>query len=264
MSATLSYVRRGSGTPLILVHGYLGASQMWHRQLDHFSKRFDVIAPALAGFGASAHLTAPETIDGHARLLLSFLDDLGIATFDLMGHSMGGMIVQQMAAEAPDRIGALVLYGTGPMGVLPDRFESIETSRRRIHTDGLAATARRIAATWFLQGEAASEFETCLQAGMQASLQAALASLSAWEHWNGLANLRRITADTLVLWGDRDRSYGWQQPESLWRNIAGASLAVVPGAAHNVHLEKPALFNAIVEDFLGSRPRRLDPVVAGA
>jgi pimeloyl-ACP methyl ester carboxylesterase len=223
---------------------------MWQPQLDHFSRRFDVIAPSLAGFGASAHLQAPETIEGHACLLLDLLDDLGIEQFDLLGHSMGGMIVQQMATQAPGRVGALILYGTGPVGALPDRFESIETSRQRLQTDGLAATARRIAATWFVECDAAEGFATCLEAGRMASLQAALASLSAWERWDGTAALRSIEARTLIIWGDRDRSYGWLQPERLWRDIPGASLAVVPGAAHIVHLEKPGLFNAIVEDFL--------------
>jgi pimeloyl-ACP methyl ester carboxylesterase len=250
-------VRRGAGQPLVLVHGYLGGSALWQRQLDAFSPHFDVIAPDLAGFGASANMQSPDTIEGHADLILKFLNELGIGQFDLLGHSMGGMIVQQMAIAAPDRIGSLILYGTGPKGVLPGRFETIEQSRQRLLTERLAANVERIAATWFLNGEAAEAFSLCRETGMMASFQAALASLSAWEAWDGTAALGSIAARTLIIWGDRDKSYGWSQPEALWRNIPGASLAVVPGAAHNVHLEKPELFNAIVEDFLFEAPRQL-------
>jgi len=103
---------------------------------------------------------------------------------------------------------------------------------------------------WFLKGDKADGYEACVALGFKASMQAALASLSAWETWDGRPDLHAIEADTLVLWGDRDRSYGWQQPEALWRGIANSSLAVVPGCAHNVHMEKPNLFNTIVGDFL--------------
>lgn len=245
----------GTGPTLVLVHGYFGGAGMWARQFSSFAGRFRCIAPNLAGFGDSAHLHAPDTIEGHAAQVLRTLDHLGVESFRLLGHSMGGMVVQQMAAMAPDRISKLVLYGTGPVGLLPNRFESIETSRQRLAADGLEATARRIAATWFEQGDKADGYAACVREGAKATLQAALASLSAWEKWNGTAALSNFTMPTLVVWGDGDKSYGWSQPESLWRGIPGCRLAVVPGCAHNVHMEKPRIFNAIVKDFLGGDGR---------
>jgi pimeloyl-ACP methyl ester carboxylesterase len=245
----------GNGPTLVLVHGYFGGARMWDSQFRSFNRRFRCIAPNLAGFGGSAHLHAPDTIEGHASLVLNTLDQLGVESFQLLGHSMGGMVVQQMAAMAPDRITRLVLYGTGPVGLLPNRFESIEMSRRRLATEGLAATAERIAATWFEQGERGDGYAMCVREGRKATMQAALASLSAWEKWNGVAALSNFTMPTLVIWGDGDRSYGWSQPESLWRGIPGCRLAVVPGCAHNVHMEKPRIFNAIVKDFLCGNER---------
>ena len=247
----LSFTRAGSGPALVLVHGYLGASAIWVTQVAQFCQNRDVICPDLAGFGASATLAAPDGIEGHARSVLALLDRLEVDTFDLLGHSMGGMIAQEMTRLAPHRISKLVLYGTGPQGVLPGRFETIAQSRTRLLQDGLAKTARRIAATWFLHGEAAEAFAICNSFGQQASLQAALASLKAWENWDGRRSLADIKCPTLVLWGSHDRSYGWSQPEALWRGITGADLAVVPGAAHNVRLEKPQIFNMLLADFLG-------------
>ncbi|HED13451.1 MAG TPA: alpha/beta fold hydrolase [Gammaproteobacteria bacterium] len=249
----LAHVRRGKGEPLVLVHGYLGGSAMWQGQIDYFSLSHDVIAPDLAGFGNSADRASPDTIEGHAHLIFRFLDDLGVENFNLMGHSMGGMIVQQMAAMAAQRVRRLILFGTGPVGMLPNRFETIKASRQHLQHKGLAFTTHNIAATWFVAGEQASGFALCLREGVKATMQAALASLSACEKWDGTSALATLSMPTMVVWGDRDRSYGWSQPESLWRGIRGARLAVLPGCAHNAHHEKPALFNAIVEDFLTSK-----------
>ena len=246
----LAYQRKGHGPTFVMVHGYLAGSAIWADQIETFSDQYDVICPDLAGFGQSADMTAPTSIQGHARQILDLLDSLHIESFDLLGHSMGGMIAQSMAVLAPERLRNLILYGTGPQGVLPGRFETIAQSRARITEQGLAETARRIAATWFLEGEQASGFDLCDRLGQQAHLQAALASLTAWETWDGRSALADITARTLVLWGSRDRSYDWSQPEALWRGIAKADLAVVPNCAHNVHLEKPLLFNKLLADFL--------------
>lgn len=252
----LSFKRAGTGSPLVLVHGYLGGSAIWADQIARFSPFRDVICPDLAGFGASASLTAPDTIAGHAENVLALLDHLEVRRFDLLGHSMGGMIVQEMVRLAPDRIERLVLYGTGPQGVMPGRFETIEESRRKLLRDGLSATSNRIAATWFMQGKRAEGYPLCQALGQQASLQAAVASLQAWESWDGRPNLHAIRCPTLVLWGSHDGSYDWLQPQALWRGIPGADLAVVPNSAHNVHLEKPAFFDALLADFLGIDPGR--------
>lgn len=247
------FERSGIGFPLVFVHGYLAGAEIWRAQIDHFKKQFDVIVPNLPGFGLSAGLAAPNTIVGFAQSILDELLAMGVEKFHLVGHSMGGMIVQTMAAIAPHRIDHLVCYGTGPMGVMPDRFETIEQSRQRLLTDGLPATVRRIAATWFLRGQEASGYSKCVELGENASLQAALASLDCWETWDGRGQLGDIQSPTLVIWGDQDRSYGWGQPEALWHGIADCSLAVIPGCAHNVHMEKPQMFNMILGDFLATK-----------
>lgn len=247
----LSYRRAGAGAPLVLVHGYLGGSAQWQAELARFSDRFDVIAPDLPGYAGSAALPPPERIAAFAAAVVALLDELGIGRFTLMGHSMGGMIVQELAATHPDRVARLILYGTGPLGAMPNRFEPLETSRARLRSDGVAQTIRRIGATWFRQGAAAEGFEIVAELGAQATEAAALAGLDAMSHWDGRGALGRLTMPTLVLWGDGDRSYRWPQVETLWQGLPDAALAVVPGTAHAVHLEKPALFHALVEDFVG-------------
>ena len=248
--STLAFSRQGSGPALVLVHGYLGGSAMWGDELAHFSDRFDVIAPDLPGYGASSHLPAIASIRGQAQAVLDLLTSLGVERFRLVGHSMGGMIVQEMAAMAPERIELLVLYGTGPLGVIPGRFETIDRSRERIREDGVEATVRRIAATWYRDGVQSPGYDLCVETGLLASEDATFAGLAAMEGWDGRANLANIKLATLVLWGDKDRTYGWPQMEALWRGIDGCSLAVVPDAAHNVHEEAPEVFAALLTRFI--------------
>lgn len=235
---------------LVFVHGYLGGSPQWAAQVKAFADHFDVVTPDLPGFGLNRDLEAPETIGGFAEYVLVELERRGVDRFHLVGHSMGGMIVQEMARLAPTRIERLVLYGTGPVGLLPGRFETIDESRRRVVEEGVDVTGPRIAATWFLHGEAADGYQVCAELAVRASEQAALAGLSAMESWSGVAALKDIAMPTLVLWGDGDRAYQWSQPQQLWREIAGARLAVVPGCSHAVHLEKPRIFNELLRDFL--------------
>lgn len=246
----VAYLQQGHGFPLVLVHGYLGGAASWQQQLNTLGKDFDVIAPELPGYGSSSGTIASASIDAYAKQVLGLLDDLGIGQFHLLGHSMGGMIAQQIAAIAPDRVARLICYGTGPQGELPDRFETIQQSRARLEQEGVGLTARRIAATWFAKGEAADDYPSCVKLGEGVSTASALAGLTAMEGWDGRAALGGIVQPTLIIWGDQDRSYGWQQPEALWTGIANSNLAVLPGCGHNVHQENPDLFNAIVRNFL--------------
>lgn len=247
---TLAVSRQGKGHPLVFVHGYFGGAGHWTNQIAHFSNDFDVIAPSLAGFGDSAHLTAPHSIEGHAALVWQTLDDLGVDRIYLAGHSMGGMVVQQMTAMQPKRVARLVAYGTGPVGSLPGRFETLDQSRERIRKDGTEATMRRISATWFVDGAASPGYAACLSDGVKATEQAALASLDAWEGWNGEAALGDITCPTLVIWGEQDRSYPRSQIDTLLAHIPKVRFAPMPGCSHAAHLENPEVFNALLREFL--------------
>ncbi len=237
---------------LVFVHGYLGGSPQWASQVEHFSDEFTVITPGLPGFGLNAQLDAPETITGFAQYVIDELDKQNIDQFYLVGHSMGGMIAQELTKLAPSRVEKLVLYGTGPIGVMPGRFETIAESRNRVVADGVESTARRISAKWFIGGESGTGYERCADIAVMSSLQAAQAGLTAMESWSGVEALPNIKAQTLVLWGDQDKSYHWPLPEMLWKQIPDASLSVVAGCSHAVHLEKPHLFNAILRDFLNT------------
>ena len=240
----------GKGTPLVLVHGFLGSSEMWSPQIKFFKDSFRVIAPAIPGFGKSNTIDSCDSIECMAKAILSLLEKKEIKNFNLLGHSMGGMIVQEMTKLAGNKILKLICYGTGPRGNIPGRFETIDQSREKLKIDGLEITSKRIAKTWFIEEERAKYFHLCNQAGKQTSIEAADNGLIAMKNWNGVKNLKNIKNETLIVWGDQDKAYNFKQVETLNNNIPNSNLKIINGCSHNVHLEKPDEFNIIVEEFL--------------
>jgi pimeloyl-ACP methyl ester carboxylesterase len=233
-----------------MVHGFLGGSAQWDGQVAALSDTRDVITIDLPGFGKNAELPAVNSIAGFADFVIDELTASGVDRFHLLGHSMGGMIVQEVAHRIPDRIAKLILYATGAVGVLPGRFETIAESKSRAQTDGAGVTARRIAATWFLNGANDPAYDGCAAIAEQAGIDAILAGLDAMQEWSGDDALSSIKPETLVIWGDRDRTYRWPQIERLWTAIPHTNLSVFPNCAHAVHLENPNGFNDVLSNYL--------------
>ena len=137
----------------------------------------------------------------------------------LLGHSMGGMLIQEMAKIAGEGIFKLVCYSTGAIGDIPERFETIDESREKLKKTGLEKTSHRIAKTWFVEEDRAKYFYLCSDASKATSLEAANNALIAMKNWNGLENLKNIKNQTLIVWGDQDKAYNFNQINTLNKNF---------------------------------------------
>ena len=237
------------GFPLVLVHGFLGSSKIWEPQIELLKKNYRVVTPDLPGFGKSNKAKPYNNIYDMAQTILDCLKKKKIEKFYLLGHSMGGMIVQEMAKLAGERIIKLICYGSGPVGDIPGRFETMEESRKKLKKNGLKITAYRIAKTWFINEDKSKYFYLCEDAGKATSTAAADNALIAMKNWSGLENLKNIKNPTLIIWGDQDKAYNFDQVDTLNNNIPNSELKIIEGCSHNVHLEKPDEFNKVVEYF---------------
>jgi pimeloyl-ACP methyl ester carboxylesterase len=246
----LNFHRKGHGSTLVLLHGFLGGCGYWQRQLQEWSAVFDVIAVDLPGFAGSANEVPCSSIGEMAQRVLCTLDALGVDDFQLVGHSMGGMVAQEIASREAGRVSKLVLYGTGSTGILPGRFETIDTSIARLHQDGVVTTANRIVATWFIDGDQAQAYSLCVHSGAGTTMEAAAAALEALRAWNGQPRLGELRMPVLVITGDSDRSCSPARAYDLWSSIESSRLCIVPRAAHAAHLEAPELFDLAVTGFL--------------
>jgi pimeloyl-ACP methyl ester carboxylesterase len=240
----------GQGFPLVLVHGYLGSSEMWCLQRDYLSKFFRVISPALPGFGESHEAESLDSINDMAKFVINIIDEKKIDNFNLLGHSMGGMIVQEIAKLAGDRINKLICFATGSIGEIPGRFELIDETRRRLKEEGADISFSRVPQKWFVKGDKDKNYYLCENAVKNVSLETADNALVAMKNWSGIDYLKNIKNQTLIVWGDRDTSYNFDQVDTLNKGITNSRLEIFKGCSHNVHLEEPDKFNDLIKSFI--------------
>ena len=240
----------GQGFPLVLVHGYLGSSEMWCLQRDYLSKFFRVISPALPGFGESHEAQSLDSINDMANFVINIIDEKKIDKFNLLGHSMGGMIVQEIAKLAGDRINKLICFATGSIGEIPGRFESIDETRKRLKEEGSDISFSRVPKKWFVEGDKDKNYYLCANAVQNVSSETADNALKAMKNWSGIDNLKNIKNETLIVWGDKDTSYNFDQVDTLNKNIKDSKLEIFQNCSHNVHLEEPEKFNNLIKSFI--------------
>ena len=240
----------GKGFPFVFVHGYLGSSEMWNFQKEFFSKHYRVIIPALPGFGESHNVKSLDSINKMARQIIDLLDQKNIDKFNLIGHSMGGMIVQEITKLIGDRVNKLICFATGSIGEIPGRFETIDETREKLKKDGIEVSFSRVPKKWFVKGDKDKNYYLCKKAVKDVSLETADNALLAMKNWRGKENLKNIKNETLIIWGDKDTSYNFDQVDTLNKNIKNSRLEIFKDCAHNVHLEQPDQFNNLVKKFI--------------
>jgi len=240
----------GKGFPFVFVHGYLGSSEMWCFQKNYFSKYCRVIAPAIPGFGESHNAKSLNSINDMAKNIIEILNQKKINRFNLIGHSMGGMIVQEITKIIGHRVNKLICFATGSIGDIPGRFETMDETREKLKKDGAKISFSRVPPKWFVNGNKDKNYFLCENAVINVSLEAADNALLAMKNWRGIDNLKNIENETLIIWGDKDISYNFDQVDTLNKNIKNSHLEIFKGCCHNVHLEQPDKFNILIKNFL--------------
>jgi poly(3-hydroxyalkanoate) depolymerase len=249
----------GTGRPLLLLMGIGGNLEMWAPFEDTLSdKLLRTITVDAPGTGGSSPYRLPRRMGGLARTIERMLDALGYDRVDVLGVSFGGVLAQQLAHQAPDRVRRLVLAATGAgLGGIPGSprvLLALATPRRYHQPDYF----RRVAGD--IYGGAARQDPDAMLHGSLARFAKApstcgyLAQLYAIAGWTSLPWLRRLPQPTLVISGDDDPIVPLLNARMLNRLIPNSRLHVVPGGGHLVLLERPAEMAALVTDFLTADP----------
>jgi pimeloyl-ACP methyl ester carboxylesterase len=254
---SLRYVRRGEGTPVVLLHGLASSIYTWKDVLPVLAAHHDVIAIDLPGFGGSAIPDRPrgETL---FQAVLGLLDRLGVRRASFVGNSLGGAVAGAIAARAPERVDRLVLidaagYNFAPAdrpfvlrlsaGVpalvaeaLPVR-PMVTVSLRQVFHDDALVTPDRVA-----------EYVAPLRRpGATAAVRTLLLDGEALGY---PAIVRAIRAPTLVIWGRYDAWIPVRDAERFQADIPGARVALLD-AGHMPQEERPAETAALIAAFLG-------------
>ncbi|CUI88185.1 alpha/beta fold hydrolase [Achromobacter aegrifaciens] len=249
----MKYTRRGSGRPLFLLHGFCSSSAIWSGLLGALADEHDVIAVDWPGFGRGAQAAPLQGLPAYADALVALADELGIASFDVLGHSFSGFVAQQLLCAVPGRVGRAVLYGAGLRVDGAARFEPMDQTLARLRADGPWATARRVLGAWFRQGEQAPAYAGCLEDGMSMSAAGAASMIAAVAGVDYTQALAAVRAPVLVISGELERSHPLPSALALRAALTHGSLCVLPDCGHAAHLERPLLFNTAVREFLAGR-----------
>ncbi len=228
----------GSGEPLMLLHGGTAPIETLAAQRVALARRYRVWLPERRAQGRTGDVDGPITYELMAGDTVAFMDAMGIERAHFVGWSDGANVSMVLATTHPDRVRSLALVGGNfHYSGLTDEF--VEEAR--------TATAD----TWFPPLNAMNR---ALSPDGPEHFGVALEKLTAmWLSGPTLthADLARVTARALVLVGDKD-VITLEHTVALYRSLADAQLCVVPGASHGVLIEKAALANDIILDFLSS------------
>ena len=254
----VTFLRAGSSraTPLVLVHGFTGSKEDFEPVLDSLAADRPVIAVDLPGHGGSEGTDDPAAygLATTSAWLLRFVDEIGLEDFHLLGHSMGGLVVQRTAAVASQRLASLILMGSG-LGALR------EEASDHIADVAIAARDRGLQAAWdVILQRPAREFAIPADAQREEFLYRRFFALPPAAIIGGARNLISaaplgaflygIDIPVLVIHGEHDDAWLPSEQALLARTIAGARLVVVPDAVHSPQLENRDYWTKAVTEFL--------------
>jgi 3-oxoadipate enol-lactonase len=261
--ARLWHESAGSGPSVVLLHAGIADSRMWDGQMDSLSGRYRVIRYDLRGYGRS---TLPGGPYSHADDLAVVLDTLGLDRVALVGCSMGGNAELQFAVEHPERIGALVMVGSGLddhewSSAMDSTEEEEEAAFERGDEDAAVDVNLR---TWIdgpgrgpdavdpqVRERAAEMLRTSFRIQHEAYSREPEPGPSRKLDPPAGARLAEISVPTLVLAGTEDVPDILVIARRLAEEIPNAELRLIDDAAHLPNMERPEEFDEIVLGFLG-------------
>jgi pimeloyl-ACP methyl ester carboxylesterase len=266
--ARLSYRISGRGRAVLLVQGVGMGGGAWQPQIEALQHRFRLVAPDNRGVDGSEVAPGTVTIEFLASDALAVMDAEGIEDFHLVGHSMGGLIAQEIALIAPQRVRSLAFlntFATGKQGARLTPATVWAGLRTRIGT-------RRMRRNAFIDlvmppavvqqlgyDRLAAALEPLFARDLAASPPIMMKQLKAMARYDASADLPQLAAfRTLVLAGTHDRialpSYG----RALAAAIPGSRYIEIPEAAHGLPIQCAVTVNRLLGEHFQSADGRAD------
>jgi 3-oxoadipate enol-lactonase len=243
---------------LVFLHGIGGAARAWRGQLEAFGHRYHAVAWDMPGYGQSKPLAA-VSIATLADALQDFLTQIRANKPILIGHSIGGMIVQQWLTVHPRDAAAVVLAQTSPAFGKADGDWQTSFIEARLGPLDRGASMAELAPA--LVNELVGDdpdpdglelARSCMAGVPEASYRASMLALLGFDQRHALKDIK---VPALVLSGSKDKNAPAPMMAKMASYIAGASYVELEGAGHLVNLERPGAFNAALDGFLNVTAR---------
>lgn len=246
-------VEKTGGSPaIVFIHGYCQSSAYWTPTATLAAEAgARCLAPDLPGFGRSADVPGPYTMEAYADSLAALLAEKGVGKATIVGGSMGGVVAQHFALRHPALLERLLLVATGAFTADPPaalaKADSIAAAEWN------AQAAEPVARGFFFKKPAEADFAERGAIALAAAKAAAVEAARS----NGLSRtferLGEITVPVLIVQGRHDRARTPEHGAQMCERLPDANLVIVEDAGHTPQLEQPEAFHAIALPFLLGR-----------
>jgi pimeloyl-ACP methyl ester carboxylesterase len=259
----MHYLHAGAARPVLLIHGLVGSSDNWRKNIGVLAQEASVYAIDLVNAGTSERIAGLNAqLDATADRVAAAMDALGIEKADIVGHSHGGAVALMLAARHPERVRSLILFApANPFCSYPDpmiRFYSSLPGQLLGRCGPYLPRQIQLTALGRMYGDPKRIGQGCIDgyvAGLRVpgTVDHILAIVRGW-----FADMASLSAalplvanvPTLIVWGDRDRAVSVASGKRLQRELPASEFAVVPGAGHVVFEELPVESNQLMLDWL--------------
>ena len=252
------YEIHGVGEPLMLIAGLASDSRSWGAVVEALAPHYQVIVFDNRGVGRTTPQTVEISVPQMADDVIGLIKYLGLTSVNLLGHSMGGFIAQDLAIRYPQYVKRLILAGTASaigeqnnklLGDLAhDRATGMELG------EWFKAVFQLIFSSQFNNNEVAvaEALQFALDDPYSQSATGFSKQVAAIASYDCSDNLLAIRAQTLIIGGEKDILFTPAICRDLTESIPNAALAIIAGAAHSIHGEQPQAFSDCVLSFLDS------------
>lgn len=231
----LVYNRRGSGTPLMLVHGFPLDHHLWDELVPLLQDKFDLILPDLRGFGGSSSIDSFYAMEDYASDLAGLLDHLGIQKTAIAGHSMGGYVALAFARLYPDRVSGLGLISSQVLADSEERKQGRYKSAAEVAEHGIGSVVETMTPKFTseerLQAFARESMERQQPAGYIGALKAMA------ERIDSTPLLSSLSFPVVLIHGDADVLIPIDRAREVKAALPQAHLVEIPGAGHMPMME---------------------------
>lgn len=225
----IAFERTGSGTSLVLIHGFPLDHSMWDGLIPHLEGA-DVICPDLRGFGESAVVDGAYGLEDMADDLVALLDALRIEKAAFVGHSMGGYIALAVARKYPQRVAGLGLVGTQALPDTPERKAGRYATAEQIAAQGAIVVADAMAPKLSSNPQHIDDLHALILRQPTAGLMGALAAMA--ERPDSSALLPTFRFPVVIVVGLADMLIPVERSHEMKAAIPQATLTEIPNAGH--------------------------------
>ncbi len=241
---TFWYEERGSGEPVLFLHGLTWDHTLWEHQVAALEPEFRCIAVDLIGHGRTGDLGREYSLWDEAEYIAALLEALGVPSAHVVGLSMGGMIAMRLALRHPEKVRSLALLDTDAGPEEPVRAAAYHQLAEAVLAAGWEVVAEQVAAILFgapylavpRQREAA--IAKLLANPRESIARHALRAVTERDDLTSLLGQIRMPATVIV--GELDAATPPERAERLAAALPGARLVRIPEAGHHTPLERPS------------------------